>query len=114
MNVARIVETVAARDLGEEVARTDVPVQSGRSPDAGMTSAGPADQVVFRNIHKSFGGVPAVVDLNLSIHEGEFFTLLGPSGSGKTTTLRMLAGLEGLTEGEILIDGRDVSREVAE
>lgn len=72
------------------------------------------DQVVFRDINKSFNATPAVVDLNLAINEGEFFTLLGPSGSGKTTTLRMLAGLESLTSGQIMIDGHDVSREVAE
>lgn len=72
------------------------------------------DQVVFDRLYKSYDEVQAVIDLNLSIKKGEFFTLLGPSGSGKTTTLRMLAGLEGITSGQILIDGRDVSREVAE
>jgi len=73
-----------------------------------------ADQVIFRDINKSFNDTPAVVDLNLAIRPGEFFTLLGPSGSGKTTTLRMLAGLESVSSGEIHIDGRDVSRDVAE
>jgi putative spermidine/putrescine transport system ATP-binding protein len=72
------------------------------------------DQVVFEHLHKSYDEVQAVVDLNLSIKKGEFFTLLGPSGSGKTTTLRMLAGLEGITSGQIFIDDKDVSREVAE
>jgi putative spermidine/putrescine transport system ATP-binding protein len=97
------------------MAGTDMSVQTGGVLAAEREGARPMiDQVVFRDIHKSFNGVPAVVDLNLSVRRGEFFTLLGPSGSGKTTTLRMLAGLEGLTEGEILIDGRDVSREVAE
>ncbi|HWW25058.1 MAG TPA: ATP-binding cassette domain-containing protein, partial [Caulobacter sp.] len=51
----------------------------------------------------------AVDDVTLSIHEGEFFSLLGPSGCGKTTLLRMLAGFETPTEGRILIDGQDVS-----
>ena len=73
-----------------------------------------SEQVTFENINKSFSGVPAVVDLNLTVEEGEFFTLLGPSGSGKTTTLRMLAGLEGLSSGRILVGGKDVSRTVAE
>jgi putative spermidine/putrescine transport system ATP-binding protein len=92
--------------------QTQIAVHGDGVPAAGRNPM--SDQVVFRDIHKSFGGIPAVVDLNLSIRQGEFFTLLGPSGSGKTTTLRMLAGLEGLTSGQILIDGRDVSREVAE
>lgn len=79
----------------------------GTSPDA-------ADQVVFEGINKSYSEVAAVKDLDLRIRPGEFFTLLGPSGSGKTTILRMLAGLESVTSGRILIDGRDVSRDVAE
>ncbi|WP_456600637.1 ABC transporter ATP-binding protein [Blastococcus sp. SYSU DS0616] len=95
--------------------RTQMAVQPNSAPATERIGVyDMSDQVVFRDIHKSFGGVPAVVDMNLSVKRGEFFTLLGPSGSGKTTTLRMLAGLEGLTSGEILIDGRDVSREVAE
>ena len=55
------------------------------------------DQVQFIGICKSFGDTAAVVDLNLGVKRGEFFTLLGPSGSGKTTTLKMLAGLEAAT-----------------
>ncbi|WP_433260964.1 ABC transporter ATP-binding protein [Actinosynnema sp. CS-041913] len=72
------------------------------------------DQVVFDRIHKSYGDFPAVRDLNLGIREGEFVTLLGPSGSGKTTTLRMLAGLEAATAGEIRLAGRNVTDEVPE
>ncbi len=52
---------------------------------------------------------PAVNDLNLSIEDGELLVLVGPSGSGKSTALRMLAGLEPLDEGKILIGGKDVS-----
>jgi len=70
--------------------------------------------VVFRDIDKYFGDFPAVIGLNLTIRRGEFFTLLGPSGSGKTTTLRMLAGLEMPTSGEITIDGRPVTNVVPE
>jgi putative spermidine/putrescine transport system ATP-binding protein len=72
------------------------------------------DQVVFDKVNKHFGDKPAVADLDLSIRRGEFFTLLGPSGSGKTTTLRMLAGLETATSGEILVDGRSVTNLVPE
>jgi multiple sugar transport system ATP-binding protein len=53
---------------------------------------------------------PAVAELNLEVADGEFMVLVGPSGSGKSTALRMLAGLEPMTAGEIRIDGADVSR----
>jgi spermidine/putrescine transport system ATP-binding protein len=56
-------------------------------------------------VTKRFGEFVAVDDLTLEIHEGEFFSLLGPSGCGKTTTLRMIAGFEELTEGEIRVAG---------
>ena len=47
--------------------------------------------------------------MDLTIHDGEFVVLLGPSGCGKTTTLRMISGLEAVTEGRIYIDGKDVT-----
>src|SRR5579863_91754 len=52
---------------------------------------------------------PSVDDLNLEVHDGEFMVLVGPSGSGKSTALRMLAGLEHMTDGEIRIGGDNVS-----
>ncbi|MGL4241521.1 MAG: ABC transporter ATP-binding protein [Beijerinckiaceae bacterium] len=62
--------------------------------------------VSFRQVRKAFGSAVAVQSLDLDIAEGEFVSLLGPSGCGKTTTLRMLAGLEFPTSGEISIGGR--------
>ena len=62
--------------------------------------------VEFKNVVKRFGDFTAVQPLNLEIYKGEFLALMGSSGCGKTTTLRMLAGLEKPTEGEILMSGR--------
>ena len=60
-------------------------------------------RIKFQNISKTFGGTKVVDDLSLEIDDGEFVVLLGPSGCGKTTTLRMLAGLETVSSGDIFI-----------
>ncbi len=65
-------------------------------------------EIVLKNITKKWGSFTAVENLNLTIEDGAFITLLGPSGCGKTTTLRMIAGLETPTSGEITIDGKVV------
>src|ERR1044072_6493940 len=59
--------------------------------------------IQFCNVSKYFGGACVVDDLSLEIRDGEFVVLLGPSGCGKTTTLRMLAGLENVSSGDIFI-----------
>jgi iron(III) transport system ATP-binding protein len=73
-----------------------------------MTRSGPAS-VEFRSVVKRYGSVRAVDDISFTIEPGTLVTLLGPSGCGKTTTLRLIAGLEIVTEGQILIGGEDVT-----
>ena len=63
----------------------------------------------IKNLVKRYGSVTAVDHINLTIHRGKLFSFLGPSGCGKTTTLRMIAGLETPTEGEILVNGEVLS-----
>ena len=67
-------------------------------------------RVLLDNIHKSFGSVEVVKGLSLDVEHGEFLVLLGASGSGKTTALRMIAGLESVTSGRVLIGDRDVTQ----
>ena len=65
--------------------------------------------ISVRGVSKRFGAVHAVDNADLEIERGEFFSLLGPSGCGKTTLLRMLAGLETPSDGEIFIDEQPMS-----
>lgn len=72
----------------------------------------PADQTSIaelKGVTKRFGAVLAASDLNLAISQGEFLSFLGPSGCGKTTALRMLAGFETPSEGQVLLDGEVVN-----
>ncbi|MDC7235662.1 MAG: ABC transporter ATP-binding protein [Spirochaetales bacterium] len=66
------------------------------------------DFLVFEGISKSFGDVEVIKDLNLSIEQGEVFSLLGPSGCGKTTLLRICGGFEEPDAGRVLLNGRDI------
>jgi multiple sugar transport system ATP-binding protein len=66
-------------------------------------------KVALKNINKHFGSVQVLRDINLEVGEGEFVVLVGPSGCGKSTTLRLVAGLEDVTTGEILINDKVVN-----
>src|SRR5512142_800545 len=65
--------------------------------------------IELRNVSKEFGDLTAVHNVSFSVREGELMALLGPSGGGKTTVLRMIAGLEMPTSGDVLIRGRRVN-----
>ena len=65
--------------------------------------------IELKNVHKSFDGSEVVKGIDLEVRAGEFLTLLGPSGCGKTTTLRMIAGFEELSQGSLMIDGKNVN-----
>ena len=67
------------------------------------------DFLVLKNVTKAFGKSVVIDDLDLNIKRGTMVTLLGPSGCGKTTVLRLVAGLESPTSGQIFIDGEDVT-----
>jgi multiple sugar transport system ATP-binding protein len=67
-------------------------------------------EIVIKNVRKEFGDFVAVKESSFTIEDGEFFMLLGPSGCGKTTTLRMIAGLELPTSGEIYLDGEEIGQ----
>src|SRR5436853_3429848 len=66
-------------------------------------------EVVLERVEKRFGETWAVAGVDLTVHDQEFVILVGPSGCGKTTTLRMIAGLEEVTSGDIRIGGRSVT-----
>ena len=60
-------------------------------------------KVTIRDVRKAFGSVEVIHGVNISVDDGEFIVLVGPSGCGKTTILRIIAGLESVTDGEIAI-----------
>ena len=62
-------------------------------------------EIIFKHVKKVYGKTEVVKDLNLTIHDGERLILLGPSGCGKSTTLRMIAGLEDISSGDLYMNG---------
>jgi len=76
---------------------------------AGAAALSAPPIIELRGVEKHYNSARAVADINLTVRKGEFLALLGPSGCGKTTTLRMIAGFERPSAGEILLHGRDMS-----
>ena len=72
-------------------------------------SAEKPTMIEFRGVQKYYGDYHALRGINASIRAGEFFSLLGPSGCGKTTLLRTIAGFEGISDGAVLVDGKDMA-----
>lgn len=67
-------------------------------------------KIQFQNVNKVYpNGFPAIHDFNLDVDDGEFIVFVGPSGCGKSTVLRMLAGLEEITSGKLLLDGKVIN-----
>ncbi len=79
-------------------------LQSGGYERAGMADSN-APVIEFRNVTKSYGDVMATDAMSLAVTKGEFLSFLGPSGCGKTTSLRLIAGFEAPTSGDVLLDG---------
>ena len=65
--------------------------------------------IELRNIRKSFGAVNVIKGVDLEVRKGEFMVFVGPSGCGKSTLLRLISGLEDITSGEMLFDGKVVN-----
>lgn len=83
---------------------------AGTSREENRTGQASASHLVARDLVKRFGSQDAISGVSFDIRQGEFFTLLGPSGCGKTTTLMALAGFQRLDEGQIIVDGEDLTR----
>ena len=83
--------------------------QEAERSSASVTGSARPPALHLEAVRKSYGSVPAVAGVDLTVKEGEFFTLLGPSGSGKTTLLRLIAGFERPDSGRIELAGRDVT-----
>lgn len=70
--------------------------------------------IELQSVTKSYDGKTIIKDINLTINNGEFLTILGPSGCGKTTILRLIAGFEEVNAGRIILDGQDITSIPAE
>ena len=102
-----------AQDSARERDRSDRRVTApARRPAKGSWSMAEMPSIVLRGVDKEYRRdefrIPVLVDLDLTVEEGEFLALMGPSGSGKTTLLNLIAGLDRATRGEVIVHGQDL------
>lgn len=90
------------------IVKTEGVSMESNASKVGLTS-GEEYIIQLKNVTKIFDGITVIDKMNLNIRKGEFVTILGPSGCGKSTTLRMIAGFETPTSGDILLNGRDIT-----
>ena len=95
-------------DRGVHPARTGAGAVDAGSTPHGCEAAGPIPKLSLSGLSKRFGDLEVLRDINAAVDRGEFISLVGPSGCGKTTLLRIVAGLEPASAGEVLLDGRIV------
>src|SRR5882757_966475 len=89
---------------------TSAPAKATANPPEPATRAGSAPVLKLRSLRREYHGAAVVEGVDLELRDGEFFSFIGPSGCGKTTTLRMIAGLEDASSGQILLSGKDVTK----
>src|SRR3954466_10491721 len=86
------------------------PAEAPPPPLTGNLPKQAGTRVQYVDVHRVYGTTHALDGLSLTIEPGELVALLGPSGCGKTTALRLLAGFDQPTSGQVLVDGKDISR----
>ncbi len=101
-----IVALVTVAILLTQLAR--VAIRSARRPDPRVNGDYDVDKLEMTDVQKRYGSLHVVRDFDLHVQPGEFVTFLGPSGSGKTTALKMIAGFETPSSGDIFLDGRSI------
>lgn len=100
-------ETIKVKGVNDHVKLQ--PVEEKETNDHGQAAIDEKDKIIeFKHVTKIFDGIKVIDDENFYVRKGEFLTILGPSGCGKSTTLRMIAGFESPSSGDILLDGLDI------
>src|SRR5690606_22364360 len=102
--------TRSSRLAGSTAGICSAPARHGRGPARVAHNALRMSEIVLESVSKHYGAVRAVDEVSLRAEAGRFLVLLGPSGCGQSPVLRLMAGLEDVTRGRILIAGNDVTR----
>src|SRR6185503_14445296 len=112
--LGQVVGGVAAGDRADRGVRLVQPEAAGAGPDlrrgeVNAVGSGEMAYLQLQGIEKSFGAVRTIQGIDLAIEKGEFIVFVGPSGCGKSTLLRLIAGLETIDAGALVLDGRDIT-----